>query len=125
MGGVAALVCAIAFALLMLALAAVTLKLARTLSITNRMLNDVRREAVPLLSKLQTTMDHVNEEMVHVDGVLKSLQQLAGRANAVTKAAERVLTSPLVRILSLGVGAQRALGAASSGEKGGRGGEKD
>jgi len=109
----------------MLALAAVTLKLARTLSITNRMLNDVRREAVPLLSKLQTTMDHVNEEMVHVDGVLKSLQQLAGRANAVTKAAERVLTSPLVRILSLGVGAQRALGAASSGEKGGRGGEKD
>lgn len=125
MSGVAALVCAVSFALLMLALALVTLKLARAMSITNHILNDIRREAVHLLTKLQTTMDHVNEEMARVDGVLKSLEQLAGRINAVTKAAQKALSSPLVRILSLGVGAQRALGAASSGDRSGRGDKED
>lgn len=125
MGGIAALVCAVSFALFMLALAMVTLKLARSLSITNRILDDIRHEAVPLLTKLQTTMDHVNEEMARVDGVLASVERVAGSVNAATKAAQKALTSPLARVLGLGVGARRALGSVSSGGKGARDGEGD
>lgn len=117
MGGVAALICAISFALLMLALVIVVLKLARTMAITNGILDDIRKETVPLMGKLQTTMDHVNNEMGYVDGVLKSAETLAARANSMTKAAQSLVTSPLARVLSLGLGVRKALGIASPGKE--------
>jgi hypothetical protein len=118
MGGVAALVSAASFALVMLALAVVVLKVARTMTITNRILNDIRKEAVPLMGKFQTTMDHVNDEMGYVDGILRSGQKLAERMNSMTKALQQVVTSPLVRILGLGAGVQRALGSSPNGKEG-------
>lgn len=108
------MICAISFALVMLALAIVVLKLARTVALTNKILNDLRHEAMPLMGKLQTTMDHLNDEMGYVDGILGSSQRLAERADSMTKALQQIVTSPLVRILSLGVGVQRALGFSSS-----------
>jgi uncharacterized protein YoxC len=112
MGNVAALVCAISFALLMLALVIVVLKLARTMAITNGILDDIRKETLPLMGRVQTTMDHINNEMGYVDGVLKSAEKLAARANNMTQTAQSLITSPLVRVLSLGLGVQRALGMA-------------
>jgi hypothetical protein len=91
MGGVAALIVASSFALVMLAFAFVVFKMARTLSITNGILNDLRKEAMPLMGKFQTTMDHVNDEMGYVDGILKSGEKLAERANSTTKALQHVL----------------------------------
>jgi len=117
MGDVAAMICAVSFALLMLAAVVVVLKLARTMSITNHILDDIRRESIPLIGKLQTTMDHVNNEMGYIDGILKSSEKLAARANAATKAAQKLVTSPLVRVLSLGLGIKRALGSSSGGEE--------
>lgn len=118
MGGVAALICAISFALLMLALMIVVLKLARTLAITNYMLDDIRKEAIPLMARIETTIDHINNEMGYVDGVLKSAEKLAARANTMTQAAQSLVTSPLVKALSLGLGVQRALGLKSAGKEG-------
>ena len=101
----------------MLALVIVVLKLARTMAITNGILDDIRRETVPLMGKLQTTMDHINNEMGYVDGVLKSAETLAARANSMTKAAQSLVTSPLMRVLSLGLGVRKALGATSGGKE--------
>ncbi len=116
MGSVAALVCAISFALLMLALVIVVLKLARTMAITNRILDDIRKEALPLMGRIQTTMDHVNNEMGYVDGVLKSVEKLAAQANYMTQTAQSLITSPLVKVLSLGLGVQKALGISPAGK---------
>lgn len=126
MGGVAALICAISFALLMLAAVVVVLKLAKTMSITNHILNDIRKGAMPLMGKFQTTMDHINNEMGYVDGILKSTEKMATRANSATKAAQKLVTSPLVKILGLGLGVKRALGfTASRKEKAEAGKEED
>ncbi len=125
MGGVAALVCAISFALLMLALIVVVLKLARTMAITNDLLNDIRKETIPLMGRVQTTMDHINNEMGYVDGVLKSVENIATRANSITQAAQSLVTSPLVKVLSLGLGVQKALGISPAGKGNGcEGGDK-
>jgi len=118
LGGVAALVCAISFAVFMLALALVALKLARTISTTNRMLEDVRRQTLPLMGKLQTAMDHVNREMGYLDSILEAAQKLAERVGSVAEAARRLVNSPLFRVLSLGVGAQRTLAASAAREEG-------
>lgn len=120
MGGTAALICAISFGVFMLAAALVTLKLARTMSITNRMLDDIRKQVVPLMGKLQTTMDHVNTEMGYVDGVLAAVERLAERADSMTKAAQSLFSSPLVKVLTLGMGARKALGR-SQGDRVGEG----
>jgi hypothetical protein len=101
----------------MLALIIVVLKLSRTMAITNNILDDIRKETVPLMGRLQTTIDHINNEMGYVDGVLKSAEKLATRANSMTQAAQSLVTSPLVRVLSLGLGVQRALGFASAGKE--------
>ena len=114
MGSVAALICAISFALLMLALIIVVLKLARTMAITNYILDDIRKEAIPLMARIETTIDHINNEMGYVDGVLKSAEKLAARANSMTQAAQSLITSPLVKVLSLGLGVQKALGFKSA-----------
>lgn len=116
MGSVAALVCAVSFALLVLALVIVVLKLARTMAITNRILDDIRKEALPLMGRVQTTMDHINNEMGYVDGVLKSVERLAAQANYMTQTAQSLITSPLVRVLSLGLGVQKALGISPAGK---------
>ncbi len=116
MGSVAALVCAVSFALLVLALVIVVLKLARTMAITNRILDDIRKEALPLMGRVQTTMDHINNEMGYVDGVLKSVERLAAQVNYMTQTAQSLITSPLVRVLSLGLGVQKALGISPAGK---------
>lgn len=117
MGGVAALICAISFALLMLALIIVVVKLSRTMAITNNILDDIRKETLPLMGRLETTIDHINNEMGYVDGVLRSAERLAARANSMTQAAQSLITSPLVRVFSLGLGVQRALGFTAGGRE--------
>ncbi len=116
MGGTAALICAVSFGLFMLAAALVTFKLARTMSITNRMLDDIRKQVIPLMGKLQTTMDHVNTEMGYVDGVLAAVERLAERADSMTKAAQSLFSSPLVKVLTLGMGARKAFGKPGNGD---------
>lgn len=118
MGGVAALVCAVSFALFMLSLAAVAWKLSRTMAVTNRILDDIRRESLPLLGKLQATLDHVNREMGYVDGLLETVGSLASRLDSMTRSVQQLVTSPLVRFLSLGISARRALGGHPGGEDG-------
>ncbi len=113
--------CAVSFALFMLSLAVLAWKLSRTLAVTNRMLDDIRRETLPLLGKLQTTMDHVNREMGYLDAVLEAVESLASRLDSMTGAVQQLVTSPLVRLLSLGFGARRALGTPSRGEGGSEG----
>lgn len=114
------MVCAVSFALFMLALAAVAWKFSRTLALTNRILDDIRRESLPFLGKVQATMDHVNREMEYVDGVLGAVESLASRLDSATRTIQQLVTSPLVRILSLGFGAHRAMAGPSRKGDGGK-----
>ena len=123
MAGAAALICAISFALVMLALCVVMLKLARTLALTNRILNDIRQETLPFMGRIQTTIDHVNDEMGYVDGALKSLEKTAARVNSTARAAQDFVTSPLARALGMGLGAWRSLGISAL--RKGNGGPED
>ena len=128
MGETAALICAVSFGLFMLAAAMVAFKISRTMSITNRMLDDIRRQVIPLMGKLQTTMDHVNTEMGYLDGVLAAAERLAERADSMTRAAQSLFSSPIVKVLTLGMGARKAFEKPeedmSNGEAGARTGKE-
>ena len=72
---------AISFALFMLTATWVMLKLSKTLSITNLFLDDVRKQTIPLMTRFQSTVDHLNNELELVDRMVASGEEhrLAGQ----------------------------------------------
>ena len=107
-GHVAGLIAAIAFAVMAVFTAWLLYKLVQMLGITNKFLDEVRVETIPLMTKFQTTMDHVNTELDRVDGILTAVEGMSQKANAATKVVQEVVTSPIVKILGVGAGAGKA-----------------
>lgn len=107
-GNVAGLIAALAFALIAVFMAWVLYKLVQTLSISNNFLDEVRIETIPLMTRFQTTMDHVNLELERVDGILTAVEGMSEKANAATKVVQEVVTSPVVKVLGVGAGAGKA-----------------
>ncbi len=108
MGQVAGLIAAIAFAVMSLFTAWLLFRLVRTMGILNHFIDDVRVETIPLITRLQTTMDHVNNELDRVDGILTAVESMSERANSATKVVQEVVTSPLVKAIGVGAGAGKA-----------------
>jgi uncharacterized protein YoxC len=107
-GHVAGLIAAIAFAVMAGFTAWVLYKVVVMLSITNLFLDEVRQETIPLMTRLQTTMDHVNTELDRVDGVLTAVEGISKKTNEATKVVQEVVTSPVVKLIGVGAGASKA-----------------
>jgi uncharacterized protein YoxC len=107
-GDIAGLIAAIAFATMAVFTAWVLFKLVQMLGITNRFLDEVRTETIPLMTRVQTTMDHVNTELDRVDGILTAVESMSEKANAATKVVQEVVTSPIVKLIGVGAGAGKA-----------------
>jgi uncharacterized protein YoxC len=75
-GQVAALIAAVAFALLMLALTFVVLKLSKTVEETQRLVAGITDKTVPLLGEVTTSVTHVNRELVRVDAITANVQSM-------------------------------------------------
>jgi len=102
------MVAAIAFALMSIFTAWLLYQLVKTMGILNNFLDEVRVETVPLMTRFQTTMDHVNTELDRVDGILTAVESMSEKANNATKVVQEVVTSPLVKAIGIGAGAGRA-----------------
>jgi len=122
-GAVTGLAIAGSFALFMIAATWVMFKLSRTLSITNLFLDDVRKQTIPLMTRFQTTMDHLNHELELVDGIMESGERMASRINSMTKVVQKVVSSPLVKIIGVGAGVQKAIAPRGGEEEGEEAGE--
>lgn len=105
---VSGLIAAIAFAVMAVFSAWLLYQLVKTMGILNRFIDDVRVETTPLMSRFQTTMDHVNTELDRVDGILTAVESMSAKANSATKVVQEVVTSPIVKAISIGAGAGKA-----------------
>jgi uncharacterized protein YoxC len=107
-GHVAGLIAAIAFAVMAGFTAWVLYKVVEMLNITNLFLDEVRTETIPLVTRLQVTMDHVNTELERVDGILTAVEGVSKKTNEATKVVQEVVTSPVVKLIGVGAGAGKA-----------------
>ena len=107
-GQVAGLIAAIAFAVMSLFAAWLLYQLVRTMGILNHFIDDVRVETIPLMTRFQTTMDHVNNELDRVDGILTAVESMSEKANNATKVVQEVVTSPIVKAIGVSAGAGKA-----------------
>jgi uncharacterized protein YoxC len=106
-GQVAALIAAVAFALLMLALTFVVLKLSKTVQETQRLVSGITDKTVPLLGEVTTSVTHVNKELVRVDAITANVQSVTGNVSALTSLFAATLGSPVIKVAAFSYGVRQ------------------
>lgn len=107
-GQLAALIAAIGFALLMLALCYVVLKLAKTVDETSKLVAGINDKTVPLLGEVTTSVTHVNQELVRIDAITANVQSMTGNVSALTSLFAATLGSPVIKVAAFSYGVRRA-----------------
>jgi uncharacterized protein YoxC len=119
---VAALVAAIAFAVLVVALAIPILRLRHTVDAATRALRDVADQTGPIMTNVNTTIGNVNTALGQVHTSLDGVNLQLARLDAITHNVQHVSTNianlstvisaaaanPLVKVAALGYGVRKA-----------------
>ena len=108
LGGWAAAFVAGFFGLLTVALVYVLIRVGVVLQDTSRLIDDIRKETVPLLSEVTTTVASVNKELDRVDGMVESAGNIVKSAERISAVVEAAVSSPLIKVAAYGAGIARA-----------------
>lgn len=108
LSGWALVAAAVFWAILVAFLCVVLLSLFRVLTSTRDLLEDLRRQVVPMLSDVNETVDGVNRELVQVEGILESVKGTVTAVEKVTTTLATAIANPAVRGVALAAGAARA-----------------
>jgi hypothetical protein len=82
----------------------------------------MREETVPLLREVKGTLERTNRELDRVDVVLEATGEVVGRVRRISGLVEELVSGPLVKLISVGVGVRKA--TSRFGGKGGKSGKK-
>ncbi|HEV2087869.1 MAG TPA: DUF948 domain-containing protein [Cryptosporangiaceae bacterium] len=122
-GEIAALIAAIAFVLLVGALAVPILKLGRTVDAATRAITELTDRATPILASVQVTVDGVNETLDGVNHQLEKVDTLTDHVGTVTGNVSTLsalfastLGGPLVKVAALSYGLRSAVKTRRRGE---------
>jgi uncharacterized protein YoxC len=108
LGGIAAITAAIAWGALVVFLSILVFQLSVTARETATLVDDIRKETVPLLHEVTGTVKSVNKELERVDGMVESAGHIVKSAERVSSVVEQAVSSPLIKIIAFGAGASRA-----------------
>lgn len=92
-----------------LALAYLLLKMGGTFSRLNVFLKRLDEEVIPLLSKLQVTMEEVNGQLAKVDDMMGTLVGVTDRVDATARAVSSAIVSPVKKAAGLSAGVSEAI----------------
>lgn len=82
-----------------------------TLRNLGKLINDVNNEFVPILVRLQATVEEVNSELSQVEGIVSSIQVVSERIQSITRILQEVLASPLIKLAGFSAGSRKAFGS--------------
>jgi uncharacterized protein YoxC len=108
-GEIAALIAAIAFALLVLLLAVPLLKLGRTLDETTLAVRKSHDGIGPLLAEAQETVQSVNQQLVHVEGIAQNVNSMTTNVAAMTAVVSSTLGSPMIKAAAFTYGVRKTV----------------
>ena len=109
-GDVVGLVFAIAFAVLVLALCFLLVRLTKVIDELKRLVEGVTDKTVPLLGEVTGTVTHVNDELVRVDAITANVQSITGNVSALTSLFAATLGSPVIKVAAFSYGVRSAAG---------------
>jgi len=108
-GEIAGLIAAVAFVLLVGAVAVPLLKLGKVLDETTKLVAGVTDETLPLLREVTTTVATTNVQLVRIDVITSNVQRLSTNAAALAGLFAATLGGPIVRVAAFTYGVRRAL----------------
>jgi uncharacterized protein YoxC len=109
LGGLGAIIAAVAWAALVVFLAIMVFQLAVVLRGTATLIDEMREETVPLLHEVTGTVRGVNKELERVDGMVESAGHIVKNAERISSVVEQAVSSPLIKVIAFGAGASRAM----------------
>lgn len=107
-GQVAGLIVAVFFAILVLVLCLVLIKLGRVVEETQRLVSGITDKTVPLLDEVTTSVTHVNHELTRVDAITANVQSISGNVSALTSLFAATLGSPIIKVAAFSYGVRSA-----------------
>jgi uncharacterized protein YoxC len=108
-GAIAALIAAIAFALLVLLLAVPLLKLGRTLDEATLAVRTTKDGAEPLLRDAKDTVEQLNAQLVHLEGIARNVNSMTTNVAALTSVVSSTLGSPMIKAAAFTYGVRRTV----------------
>ena len=109
LGGLAGLIAAGAWTVLVLFLILVLWGLMRMLEAMRMLIEGIRQETVPLLGEVTVTVKSVNRELDRADDLMQSAGNIARSAERLSTVVEQTFSSPLIKVAAFGAGAARAV----------------
>lgn len=107
--GIAALVAAIAFAMLVVGVLLLVGMAMRTLGSVKGAVDDVRRTAVPLLTDVHSAVRQANGDLVHVEGLLETAESISGTMDSASRLALAAFSTPMVKLAAWAAGVNRTV----------------
>jgi uncharacterized protein YoxC len=104
----AALALAAVAAVLAVALIAVLASLSRTLRSLRAVVDDLNREADPLLAELRSGARKANAELDRVGDLVEAAESVTRTVDGASRLAYMTFSNPVVKVLALGRGMSRA-----------------
>jgi hypothetical protein len=101
--------------LLVVFLCIVLLNTYNVLTSTKLTIDAMREETVPLLREIKVSVEKANREIDRVDGMLASSANIVGRVEKLTGLVEEAISSPLVKLISLGAGIRKGFSRSKKG----------
>ena len=109
-GEVAGLIVAVAWAVLVLFLSYVLIKLGGTLKELTRVVGEVGDSTVPVLQEVTATVATTNVTLASVDEITGNVSSITRNAKALTAIATVGMGNPLIKAVSFSYGVRRAMG---------------
>ena len=108
-GGIAVLLLAIGFLLLVGALAYPLIKLGKVLDETRNTVRGLSDGALPLLAEVTTTVASTNQQLGKVDTITDNVAQVSTNVSALTALFAATVGSPVVKVAAFSYGVRQAL----------------
>jgi len=80
------------------------LELVKTARSTRLLADDTRERLVPLLDKVDVTVDAANAELLRIDGILTQFEEVSDRVSSTTHAVQGAVNAPLDAVNAVGTG---------------------
>ncbi|MGY4642621.1 DUF948 domain-containing protein [Cellulomonas sp. URHB0016] len=117
-GDVAGLVAAIAFVLLVGALAVPLVKLGRVLDEARTSVKELTDHTVPVLDETATLVASSNTQLQNIDTVTTAAAQVSENVSALTALFAATVGSPMIKVAAFSYGARRALAGLTTSRRG-------
>ena len=108
-GEVAAVVAAVASVIIAVGVLFALSSLTRTLRVVRNTVEDLNRQAVPILADMRAAVEMANAELARVDEIMDRAESIGGTVDSASRLAYLAFSNPIIKAVALGSGTSRAV----------------